>query len=337
MFFWIALKKLCLWSLYASAVVGSVGVSYQYVNTEIDKSNYPPMGSMIDIGGYRLHLYETGAQHKGPVVILDAGAGCNSLDWALVQPKIAQCARVISFDRAGDGWSDESELPRTSENMADELHLLLQKAGIPGPYIYVGHSFGGINARIYANKFPDEIAGVILVDAGHEDQHKLPLSPIATSKLIQKIALLAAYTGLIRFCMRFQKNNSPLPQDIEQIRRSHVCTIKTIRTGINVLKAEPESLAQLKKHGGMLGNKPLTVITAGKRISMADAGGLYTDEQLSSMFNIWQDLQKDLVTKSSRGKQMIARNSGHMIPHEQPEIIIDAVREMVDECCVRVS
>ncbi|MCK6585326.1 MAG: alpha/beta hydrolase, partial [Anaerolineales bacterium] len=129
--------------------------------------NYPPIGQMVDVGGYRLHLYCTGDSQPGePVVIVEAGSGSVGLMWALVQGEVAKSARICTYDRAGLGWSEPSPKPRTADVITDELHTLLENAGIEAPYILVGHSLGGIFVREYQYKYPDEVAGIILVDSG---------------------------------------------------------------------------------------------------------------------------------------------------------------------------
>src|SRR3989339_2066255 len=134
-------------------MVGSLGALYQYVMTQWDRKKYPPLGKMIDIGSYKIHMIDSCddefkkcvSDPKQPIVIMDAGIGCSTLDWSLVQPEIAKFARVIIYDRPGYGWSDASPLPRTTENIVEELRTMLQNAGVHGPYILVGHSFGGLN------------------------------------------------------------------------------------------------------------------------------------------------------------------------------------------------
>src|SRR5262245_52057806 len=132
----------------------------------VNQPSAPP-GKWIGIGGYRLHLNCSG--NKGPTVVLIAGAGDFSFDWGLVQPGIAQFARVCSYDRAGFAWSDPGPTPRTMKQEAFELHLLLAAAGIKGPYLLVGHSLGGLIARVYFDQYPQEVAGIVLVDSTHED------------------------------------------------------------------------------------------------------------------------------------------------------------------------
>jgi pimeloyl-ACP methyl ester carboxylesterase len=161
------------------------GASTQYFGTKLDQERYLPIGQMVDIGGYSLHMIDSAhcdlmnlydedltlAHNSKFTVIMDAGFACNCLDWSLVQPEIARFCRVITYDRAGYAWSDASPLQRTSKNIIQELHIMLQTAQIPGPYILVGHSFGGCNMQLYAMQYPEEVAGVVLVDSVHEDHN----------------------------------------------------------------------------------------------------------------------------------------------------------------------
>src|SRR5437588_5210224 len=145
-----------------------LGLSYQALASAVDASHYPPPGKLVDIGGYRLHINCTGT--GSPTVILDAGLGETSLDWSKVQPAVARFTRVCSYDRAGYGWSDTGPGPRTSQQIVQELHLLLMHAQISGPYLLVGHSLGGLNMRLYAYRYPAEVAGMVLLDSTNEHQ-----------------------------------------------------------------------------------------------------------------------------------------------------------------------
>lgn len=152
---WKWIKRLSLGLIGVVALTILLGTLYQEASTIIDKKKFPPIGEMVDMGGYRLHLYCTGK--GGPTVVLESGLGSQSLDWTLVQRPVSEFMRVCSYDRAGYGWSDESPNERTSSNMVEELHALLVKANIPKPYILVGHSLRGVNARLYASRYPNEV------------------------------------------------------------------------------------------------------------------------------------------------------------------------------------
>ena len=290
---------------------------YQFVATKLDEWRYPAPGKMIDIGGYRLHMLDKGICE--PTVVLDSGSGCNTLDWSLVQPEIAKFTRVVSYDRAGYAWSDASPLSRTSEHIVQELHELLKRAGVPGPYILVGHSYGGVNVRLYASMFPKEVAGVILVDSSHEDQLKKFPHP---NTVLTPRFLFFNSIGLIRLILHYvpgaQESIKKYPAHIRSLYCSQKCRTKSIKALMEECALLEESSKQLKQAGGLLGNKPLIVITAGKQLKQEETGGLFSQEQIAVMNTAHQEFQKDLVTKSSRGKQIIAEHSGHPIPHDQP-------------------
>src|SRR2546430_2574221 len=185
-----------------------LGLSSQAIASAVDASHYPAPGKLVDIGGYRLHIHCTGT--GSPTVILDAGLGGTSLDWSKVQPAVARFTRVCSYDRAGYGWSDTGPGPRTSQQIVKELHLLLMHAQISGPYLLVGHSVGGLNMRLYAYRYPHEVAGMVLLDSTSEHQFaqfgKYPphFPPQAVSAGEQQLMLLrgAAPFGVARLALQ---------------------------------------------------------------------------------------------------------------------------------------
>src|SRR5690606_34429958 len=133
-----------------------------------DRQAYPPPGQMIDVGGHHLHV---DCQGEGdPTVVLEAGMSGWSTDWVLVQPEVAKTTRVCAYDRAGYGWSETGPRPRDSEQVATELHALLSEAGVTGDLILVGHSLGGLYTQYYARRYPEQVAGIVLVDAVHPEQ-----------------------------------------------------------------------------------------------------------------------------------------------------------------------
>ena len=144
------------------------GATYQWLATRQDLASTPPPGHLVDIGGYRLHLWCTG--DGAPAVILDTGLGGMSAGWGFVQPDVARFTRVCSYDRAGLGYSDPGPSPRTARRIASELAELLGRGGIGGPVVLVGASSGGFNVRVFASDHPNRVAGLVLVDASHEDQ-----------------------------------------------------------------------------------------------------------------------------------------------------------------------
>ena len=149
-----------------------IGVIYQAFGTEIYRRIYPPPGELVDVGGHTLHINCVG--EGSPTVLLESGSGANSTAWANIQPEVADTTRVCAYDRAGSGWSEPRNLlsirPGDPQQIAGELHTLLGNAGIDGPYVLVGHSFGGLYVLMYADLYPNEVEGMVLVDSSHPEQ-----------------------------------------------------------------------------------------------------------------------------------------------------------------------
>lgn len=148
------------------------GALYQWFTGYRDRSLNPPPGLLVEVDDFRMHLYCIG--QGSPTVVLDSGIGDSWLSWRKVQPDVAMFTRVCSYDRAGMGWSDKSPNPRTSKFIATELHALLKNASILPPFVLVGHSFGGLNMRMYASLYPADVAGVVLVDSTPDDMSGFP-------------------------------------------------------------------------------------------------------------------------------------------------------------------
>jgi pimeloyl-ACP methyl ester carboxylesterase len=158
----VCLKRLGVGSVLLLLLILLSAYVFQAYTTARSERLYPPPGQLVDIGGYRLHFQSSGSGF--PVVVLESGLGGGGMDWSLIQPEVAKFTRVISYDRAGLWWSDGSPEDPTSRNIAGELHALLEKAEIPGPYVLVDASFGGYNVRLFAHEYPAKVAGLVLVD-----------------------------------------------------------------------------------------------------------------------------------------------------------------------------
>ena len=314
--------------LLSICILVMLGACYQCMSTKIDDVKYPPPGKLIDVGGYCLHVQAMGDSRK-PVVVLDAGLGCFSLDWALVQPEIAQFAHVVSYDRAGYGWSDESPHPRTSRQIVRELHTLLCNAGLFPPYILVGHSFGGVNVRLFANEYPDEVAGLVVVDSPHELQtKKLPPDPdhslfLKYPRLLRAIEPL----GMRRLYGPSLPKAAPFSQEFHNVYLAKMSASKYFRAAVDEWLSFKESLKELEQSKRAFGNKPLIVLTAGKRLNAEELG--IPEAWVEEFDKSWKELQSDLATQSRKSDHVIATKSDHLIPWYQPEIIVEAVRELV--------
>lgn len=313
-----------------------LGYLYQQNTTAKDMSQFPAPGQLVDAGGTRLHLYCTG--EGSPTVVVDAGNGDFSLGWSLVQPGVSEFTRICTYDRAGYGWSESSPLPRTAGNIAVELHTLLTNAGETGPYILVGHSMGGHDVRMYASLYPDEVAGMVLVDAAHEEQFE---------RLPPEYALIdrqqTSYLGMMRFLARFGvlrvignssggQNMAPafvqqLPVDVQPVYLSMMSHPLYFETSLAELESLPVSMEEVAMSKD-LGDMPLYVLTAGSTLTpeSLQSIGLPPDFQVDTIQETWFELQNELATLSTQSEHIIVEGSGHAIHLDQPEAIIDAIR-----------
>jgi pimeloyl-ACP methyl ester carboxylesterase len=298
-------------------VVLLAGVIYQFVATKIDAYRYPAPGEMVDVGGYSLHLYCTG-EGGAPTVVMDAGLGGTVLDWQRVQPGVARFARVCTYDRAGMGWSDPGAKPRTSQQIVKELHALLGNAGVEGPYVLVGHSFGGTNVQLYASRYPDEVAGMVLVDSATEDEMLVTLTETLQGSPVRNKML--ATIGVTRL---------PYTLGGETDERAAISThAKYTYEVADEVSSWEESFEQRLVSPLSLGDKPLIVLTAGDFQVPPDAG--IPQEQIGAFLEAHSEFQADLPRHSQNSEQIIAKDSGHYIQVEQPDLVIDATRQVVD-------
>jgi len=302
------------------------------------QSGFPPTGKLVDAGGHLLHLHVMG--EGKPVVVMENGSGDFSFIWDLVQPELSKTATTVSYDRAGFAWSEPGPLPRSGRQIAYELHTALHNAGINGPYILVGQSFGGFLVRYFARYYRSEVAGVVLVDALNED-----------SKVI-----VGGKAMRIREWAKGQK--VPDPQNLPKTAQGNTTTKQAdvkLDTAIeppldklslkdqkmqvwyqsqpvyreaasNEMNWSPEDVADTyanrRKPDYLLGDIPLIVISRGN-------GGYGDMPGADSLEHERITLQKDLTHLSTNSKQIIDKNSGHNIHLEDPATVIDAIKQVI--------
>lgn len=319
-------QRILLWAAaLAVALAGTLAVAGQVARARA-KAQHPPIGQLIDIGGYRLHLSCQGS--GGPTVILEAGSGEPLLDWALVQPRLAQRARVCAYDRAGLGWSDQSPRPRTAAVMADELHTLLDRAGIDGPYVLVGHSLGGVIIRQFAVAHPHDIAGMVLVDSASEGQVSRmpePIQAMMSNTLPMRLAALAADAGLLALFPGVVPAPTQLPADTATAYQAlSTMSGKAISTALAEIAAiQADATPQPKT----LGDIPLVVIRHG--LALLPLQGAITPEVSQAYEALWAQMQDELASLSPRGRVVIAEQSGHAVQIDRPDLVIAAIEEVL--------
>lgn len=297
------------------ALILIIGTIYQFVSVKLDKRRYRPLGEMIKIdhGGF-LHVVYKKIFEDRPTIILEAGNGLSSSAWMLVQPEIEKFANCLSYDRAGFGWSQQKTSSNTSLDHVNNLRNLLSKLNLPKPYIFVGHSYGGLLNLLYASKYPNETAGIILVDAYHYDQLKIIPPP---SLMTMKVLGIILYLGIFRiFINKLFFLPKTIPSTMKKRIHAEITAYSWIRSVRNVFFNIEKNIKPLKNIPIL--NIPLAIISA----------GLHTGKEQKYKQRICE-LQKDFLKKSSKSYQVIAERSGHNIPFSEPELIVATVKKIL--------
>ncbi len=299
-------------------------------------------GRLVEVGGFRLHLRCSGS--GAPAVVMDAALAGSSISWSLVQPDVSRLTCACSYDRGGFGWSDAGPMPRTAGRAADELRLLLDRGGVSPPFVLVGHSFGGLVMRIFAARYRSEVSGLVLVDPAHPEDWVTP-APKEQIKIDRGIKLCRSGATAARFgAARLVSGLVTL--GLFGIARGLATVVS--RGGLSredegVLapfwKLPPETRKPLRqfwtqeKFFAALGSQIASISTSAAETLAASAGG-YGDLPLVTIsatepgdYRLRQ--QEALARLSQRGRHVIASNSGHWIPLDQPQVVIDAIREVL--------
>lgn len=290
-----------------------IGLLFQGGATWLTFRTYRAPGELILTDGQRLHLHCIGS--GGPTVLLEAGLGGSSTSWMLVQPAVAAQRRVCAYDRAGYGWSGAARGSRSFDRLAAELHGLLAAGGEQGPFVLVGHSYGGLLVRYYAATYPSQVAGLVLVDASHEDQ--LGFTPIArqhqSSLGALGVARWIAPFGILRLA-GVSATPPGLPPEQAQVARAIGYRSASARAAHGELRSLEQSMAMLKEAPPLRRDLPVMVLTHSEPVSaQAEA--------------IWQELQRNLATLTDRTGHQVVRGSDHYIQTSKPEAVVTAILE----------
>lgn len=329
------LKRGLLGLLIAVVLLLIVGFVYQRIADHYDAQKLPRPGKLVDAGGHLQYIHCTG--EGSPTVILESGGGVVSYTWEAVQTEVAKFARVCSYDRAGYGLSEPGPEPRTSREIAVELHTLLRNADIPGPYVLVGHSIGGLNIRMFTELYPDEVAGLVFVDSSTENQNDRMPAEMKTAVEKQKklITLLGigSNIGAIRLFMWLSPQKPPewadATPDAFRAQTLHTKMRSSVKAAFSELSSFDES-GQEVRGCRPLGDRPVIVLTQGKAVEASDGPAGVPPEVLQRYMKTWrEELQPALARLSTRGEQRIVAKSSHMIPMEQPTEVITAIRDVI--------
>ncbi len=285
-----------------------VGYIYEPIAEAADAKAYPPPGQLVDVGGHRLHINCTGT--GSPTVVIEAGLGDWSTTWAgYVQPEVAKTTRVCAYDRAGLGWSEAGPLPPDAARYAKELHTLLQNAHIPGPYVLVGHSLGGLVVRVFVHEYPSDVAGIVLVDSMNPNQMTEAPKDVQSQPFSFQ-ALLARF-GIARLLVKVPGIAPSVPANEAAYYPLYIRpqSFQTTDNEFAWLPASGAQAAAVKTFGDL----PLIVLTARGN----DIPG-------------WPEWQNELLQLSSNSEHLFAENSGHNIQVDEPDAAVAAILKMVE-------
>ncbi len=304
-------------------------------------ARYARPGALVPVEGHRLNLYCVGS--GSPAVVFDSGWEDWAPVWAIVQPEVAKWTRACSYDRAGAGFSDPGPMPRTSVRIADELRQALHNAHVQGPYILVGHAFGGDNVRTFAMRYPEELAGLVLVEA---DVTSSPEERQGQARLV----------AALRRCRDAIAAGKPLPEEpVAAGRPTRTCAQQFFRGlpeaawsqelnaallqlaktkvamydgFISEMEQMPADEAYLQQHSRSLGARPVRVLSTGNHGVHAldpsrppDPTHQKYEEQVAREQRSWLD-------QSSNAEQLFTHKSSEYIPFDQPDFVVDAIREV---------
>ncbi|MHA6531331.1 alpha/beta fold hydrolase [Paenibacillus sp. BAC0078] len=320
------IKRTLLTLLGAIVLILTSGFCYEWIASKQAAQDYPPPGKLVDVGGYRLHINQAG--YGSPTIILEAGSGETSLSWRDIPQELAKFATVVSYDRAGYAWSEAATRERTGSNIVKELHDALNHEGIKGPYLLVGHSLGGMYVRLFAQTYPDEVSGLVLIDARPENDER------DTKKILEQehfsgnppAALLSLMksSGALRLFRNQLLEGSVAKEDREEF-------INVIaKPSFFKAKEEEGKLASSTEdaiRGQNLGDLPVKIIARGMAPDYPASG--ISSESGRKIEAIWQAGQREMLKISSNSELIVAEKSGHYIIHDEPELVIKTIRTLV--------
>lgn len=288
-----------------------IGFSYQQIVTRATTDKYPPVGKIVDLGDYKLHLYALGEANNRPTIILESGLGTPSSysDWENIQSDLAKYTRVISYDRAGYGWSESASNERTAEQIADDLHNLLEQSGEHGPFILVGHSLGGFSSQVFAQKYKEDVAGLVLIDSSHVEEADgfskgegyliRGLKEIGVGRLLGLMNMLPLHEHFandevsVHFFHQYYYNSN-------QLSELEFMGTKSVN---QVLAAQAEGFGEL----------PLYILSAE-----------HED------YPEWSELQAQTASLSKNSKHIVIKDASHYIHLDKPKVVIETIVEMLE-------
>ena len=295
----------------------TTGTIYQSNSTIQDMILYPAPGDIISVDGDDMHIYCIG--EGSPTVLFEAGLGGNYMDWVLIQPAIGEHTRACTYDRAGMGYSDYVGSSLDTKATVERLHQLLNVAEVEAPYILVGHSIGGIHVRSLYELYPEDVIGMVLLDSSHENQGQYLPEPPIIARIMYNIAPFLARVGLIRVLGLSQQQAEHLTSE----QTAQVSAMYNRTDFWQALKAENQmALVDTNQQipPPSMGNLPLNVISQDVAAMRA---------QNPELASLWIELQGELTELSTNSTYILAKDSGHYVHYDRPQIVINVILSLL--------
>ncbi len=334
-----------LWLLVVIPAIPAVGWVYQWLGGMRDRRRFLGLGTLVDVGGGR-KMYMSQMGSGGPTVIFESGIAATSQNWLALQESVGEFARAVSYDRRGLGWSSPSNSERTPSNVARELHDLLRRAEVPGPYILVGHSFGGLVVRRYAVDYPEDVVGVVLVDAMRTEEWP-PVNEQQRAMLERGVWLTGFAVQIARFGLARLATTSLL------CRSGKVSTLFSKATGnggrhvlervtceVTKMPREvwPIVAAHWSKPSYYRGLAAHVSAVPATVMEMHDAEPIECAPVVLLTPGSAQPLTADALHRIGPGtRQVIGHKSGHWLHLDEPELVLEEIRGMVEKSRVGVD
>lgn len=319
----LLIGKSCLVAIVLAICSGFV---YEAIASKQGAASFPPPGKLVDTGDYGLHLVKRGS--GSPTIVLEAGSGETSLSWRDIPDELAKFATVVAYDRAGYAWSEEAKSERSGQNIVRELHEALKKEGLEGPYIMVGHSLGGMYTRLFAQTYSNEVTGLVLIDSRPENDERDGKSilekenfsgnpPVLVMKLLKQTGVMRIFSDWLL--------EGIIPEEDRNVFINVISTPQFFEA-----KDKEGRVAYMTEdaiRGQQLGHLPVRIIARGVAPDYASAG--ISEEGGRKLEALWQEGQRAMLDISTNSELIIAETSGHMIMHDQPELVVEIVRELI--------
>ena len=317
----------------------AAGALYQKLGLRRDSKLHPPPGRLIDLGAHHLHMLEEG--QGSPTIVLEAGLMSTMLSWSAIQRALAQSYRVVSYDRAGLGWSDLGPMPRTAERMVEELHTLLERASIPPPYVLVGHSFGGLTMPLFAARYPQETAGMVLVDPvvpaewnppSEQDRKRAEIGATISSR-----AALLCRVGVIRFvAFLLTSGATKLASRLVRLisREAPADSGSVSSPWFWNLPAEERTMAAVfwvqekfcRTIASQLENLPQSAVRVAELVNCCSQPVVILSAKSTPEKR--REQHEAIARRLPKGRHVLAERSSHWIMQDQPELVLDAIHEV---------